>query len=226
VDPVEDQDELNGTVSQKAKGKHRATEEPDERSPPPLSRKSNGKRRADLVDEEVDEVTPTRKTAGGRSSGDMGPPTSKSSIKNRSSTYAKVLDEAPAEEQYEDPLLDNGDNFDQNPMGMEVSPLEGEEEPPKSASEHSDAGSEEERQPTTSKGKAKERKPAKAKEKRPESKKKRPREDDEEPPRQKKKPKSTDSRATARAKSREPDPDRSYFEGTLDLPSLDAELIL
>lgn len=225
VEPVEDQDEIDGMVSQKVKGKQRATEELDERTPLPLSRKSNGKRRADLIDEEVDEVTPTRKTTSGRSSGDMGPPTSKSSTKNRSSTYSKVHDDAPAEEQYNDPLLDNGDDFDRDPMGMEVSPFE-EEEPPKSAPEHSDAGSEEERQPTKSKGKVKEKRPAaKAKEKGPNSKKKRPREDDDEAPRQKKKPKSTDSRASARAKSKEPDPDMSYLEGTLDLPLLDVGLI-
>jgi hypothetical protein len=226
VDPVEDQDELDGMVSQKVKGKQRAAEELDERPPLPLSRKSNGKRRADLIDDEVDEVTPTRKTASARSSGDMGPPTSKSSTKNRSSTYSKVHDDAPAEEQYNDPLLDNGDDFDRDPMGMEVSPFEEEEEPPKSAPEHSDAGSEEERQPTKSKEKVKQKRPvAKAKEKGPDSKKKRPREDDEEAPRQKKKPKSTDSRASARAKSKEPDPDRSFLEGTLGLPLLDVELI-
>jgi hypothetical protein len=225
VDPVEDEDELDGMASQKAKGKQRATEEVDERSPLPLSRKSNGKRRTDLVDEEVNEVTPTRKSASGRSSGDMGPPTSKSSTKNRSSTYSKVHDDAPAEEQYNDPPLDNGGDFDQDPMGMEVSPFEEEEEPPKSAPEPSDAGSDEEHQPTNSKEKVKQKKQAtKAKEKGPDSKKKRPREDDEEVPRQKKKPKSTDSRARPRSKSKEPEPDMSYLEGTLDLPLLDGDL--
>lgn len=221
VDPVVEEDEeeggdINGTVSRQAKGKQRATEELDERSPLPLSRKSNAKSRHDLVDEGADEVSPGRKS-GRRSSGDVEPLTSKMSIKNRASAHANASDDLPADERYDGPLLDNGDDFDQNPMGMDVSPRES--EPPLSATEHSDAESDQEPLPSKKKGKTKEKGPtSKGKEKAPESKKKkRPREEDEDSVRQKKKPKSTDSRATGRGRTRTPDPDRSYLEGNVHI---------
>lgn len=199
------------TASRQAKGKQRATEEPEAQPPTPAPIKTNGKRHANLTDDEAEQDAPVlpRKPRSARVSNDSV--AGAASAKGKAVRNPEPPEDVQPEPQYDEPQFDDnaGDDFGQDFEEDEPAPAV--EEPPLSASEHSAEESE-----AVEKKVAK--RPVKVKKATKqtngsETEKKRRRKVDDDPPRQTKKAKADSEKPSSRARSKTPvEPDKSWLE--------------